>query len=157
MAATSDFIQALQQEFPQFTFKSAQRFSFHPPKTIKYHENEPVSPAYFALLTLHELGHALSKHKDYKTSVERIKIESEAWQRAKTVLLQHLENAPQNLSEAQNWRAIIPDLTWDEDFAEAQLDTYRDWLHTKSTCPTCGLTRYEANGKWHCPLCDAKI
>jgi lipopolysaccharide biosynthesis regulator YciM len=35
------------------------------------------------------------------------------------------------------------------------LDTYRDWLHRRSACPECGLTRYQTvDGRWHCPGCE---
>ena len=43
----------------------------------------------------------------------------------------------------------------DEDFIQGELDTYRDWLHKKSRCPSCGLTRFQTqDGVFHCPRCD---
>lgn len=138
-AQKSSFIEELKKEFGQFSFISGQRFKWKYPKSIYFEENEDIPFQYFALLTLHELGHGLSGHKDYKTDVERLKIESEAWQRAKREISAH-----------KNWG-----VEYDEDFAENELDSYRDWLHQKSKCKKCGLTRYQtADGKYHCPNCD---
>ena len=126
------FRQLLQNNYPKFTFIDGDKFTFRPPKTIIIGPPEPND----ALLLLHELGHALSDHNDYNTHIERLKIETEAWSVAKKLCQEY--NVP-----------------YDEDFVEAQLDTYRDWLHTKSICKKCGLTRCQSqSGKYYCPLCD---
>ncbi len=134
-----DFLIALTEAYPDFSWQLGTRFKYHPEKTIMIDQNSPAPWPYFALLTLHELGHALSHHKDYKTDVERLRIESEAWQRAKREITAH-----------PNWG-----VAYDEEFAEYELDSYRDWLHQKSKCKKCGLTRYQTtDGKYHCPQCD---
>ena len=140
---TAHVIQRIISDYPQFTFKVSNRFRFYPPKTIFLGPPEPN----YTLLALHELGHALSKHKDYSTAIERLKIEREAWQRAKTVYSNYTKQAPELFPHP--W-----DATYDE-FTEIQLDTYRDWLHTQSKCPRCGLTRFQTpDGTFHCPHCD---
>lgn len=122
----------LRADYPDFTFKTGPKFAFRPPKTIIMGPPEPN----YALLALHELAHALCKHKDYNTHVERLKIEREAWERARSLCSKY-------------------HITWDEDFVEDQLDTYRDWLHKKSLCPHCHLTRFQTpDGCYHCPSCD---
>ena len=137
------FLRQLVHDHPEFTWRTGKKFAFHPPKTIIL---GPPTPNY-ALLALHELGHALCKHKDYKTSIERLKIERAAWEKAKTVYLRYQKSRPD----------LLPD-PWDidaDDFVESQLDTYRDWLHVKSKCPHCGLTRFQTpDGLYHCPHCD---
>ena len=133
------FLIELSSEFKDYKFVPSTRFKWRAPNSIFFEKNSGVPMPYFALLTLHELGHALSGHKDYKTDVERLRIESEAWQRAKHLIAEH-----------PNW-----DLEYNEDFAENELDSYRDWLHKKSKCKRCGLTCYQtADGKYHCPTCD---
>lgn len=126
------FVQELKKIYPNVIFRSGSRFRFHPPKTIYY-----VSSAEnFKLLILHELGHALINKNDYKTDIERLKIEQKAWTKAKEI-------------------TISLNLDFDESFAEQKLDSYRDWLHKKSTCKKCGLTRFETpDGVYHCPHCD---
>ena len=137
------FISDLKSEFKQFNFISSNRFKWHPEKSIYFDKNPDIPFEYFALQTLHELGHALEGHKDYKTDVKRLKMESEAWERARELLKTH-----------KTWTTRYK-ITYDEDFAEDNLDTYRDWLHKKSKCKICGLTRYQKkNGKWFCPKCN---
>jgi hypothetical protein len=137
------FLLELQAEFPDFSWRLGSRFKFKPEKTIFIDQNSPAPWPYFALLTLHELGHGLCGHKDYKTDVMRIRIESEAWQRAKRLIGTH-----------KNWQKTYQ-IFYDEDFAESELDSYRDWLHARSKCKRCGLTCFQTrDGKYHCPNCD---
>ena len=133
------FLLTLKEEYKDFSWQLGSRFKYRPEKTIIIDKNSDAPWPFFALLTLHELGHALSHHKDYKTDIERLKIESEAWQRAKREISAH-----------KSWG-----LEYDEEFAEYELDSYRDWLHQKSKCKKCGLTRYQTtDGKYHCPGCE---
>ena len=73
------FLADLQNLYPNYIFKPSSRFHFHPPRTI-YYETNLSSFKSFALQLLHELGHAVSNHRDYHYSIERLKIETEAWQ-----------------------------------------------------------------------------
>lgn len=130
------FITKLQQDHPDLKFKFGPRFSFRPPRTIIIGPlTEELSPLHFQLLLLHELGHALSGHFDYHTDIERLRIEAEAWDKAKKI-------------------SSFYQIPYDQDFAESQLDSYRDWLHQKSLCKTCQISRYQTpDGIYHCPNC----
>ena len=87
-------------------------------------------------LLLHEVGHALSGRFGFRTEIERLRIEVEAWERARV------------LGERYG-------VDLDEDLVQDELDSYREWLHQKSRCPDCGLTRFQTpDGVWHCPKCD---
>ncbi len=45
---------------------------------------------------------------------------------------------------------------FNEEVMQEELDSYRDWLHKKSRCPKCGLTRFQdTNGIYHCPRCES--
>ncbi len=137
-----EFLLELSAEYQGFSFILSNRFKYKPKKSIYIDENCSLTMPYFALLTLHELGHALCKHGDYNTSVERLRIESEAWECAREVILTH-----------QNWKKQYR-ITYDEEFVEKMLDSYRDWLHQKTLCKDCGLTRYQTkDGNYHCPNC----
>lgn len=88
------------------------------------------------LLLLHEVGHALLGHRSFKTDVGRLKMEVAAWEKAREL-------------------TMIYGVEWDEDVAQEELETYRGWLHQKSRCPVCGLTRFETpDGRYHCPRCE---
>ena len=141
---TAALISEIAHDYPDFTIRPGRRFAWKPPRTIIYEQNGTYPPAYFALLTLHELGHAVLGHKHYSLAVDRLKIESAAWSEAR------------RLFRSYQKRGILPESwSWDAGFVEDQLDTYRTWLHQKSLCKTCGLTRYQTpDGAWHCPRCD---
>ena len=125
-------INTLESDYPHLTFKTGPKFAFKAPKTITTGPPHQFS----ALLTLHELAHAILKHKNYSLDIQRLKMERDAWSYVQSTL------CPQY---------SIP---FDEDFAQNQLDTYRDWLHKKSLCKTHHVTRYQdPTGTYHCPLC----
>lgn len=124
------FLAKIKSDFPSLKFIPGKRFTFRPPKTVVVElEGDP-------LLLLHEIGHALSGEYDFKTEVGRLKIEVKAWEKAK-------ELAPKY------------GIDIDEDLIEGELDSYRDFLHQKSRCPNCGLTRFQTpDGTFYCPRCD---
>ncbi|MDO4612309.1 MAG: hypothetical protein Q4B29_02535 [Candidatus Saccharibacteria bacterium] len=126
------FFQKIISDFPEFTFKTGSRFSFRPPRTIYYIPEAEDGE----LLLLHELGHALLGHYDFKTDIERLKMECAAWEKAREL-------------------ADGYDVVFDEEFVQDELDTYRDWLDKKTRCPKCGLTRFQTpDGQYHCPRCE---
>lgn len=127
-----DLIKKLQLDFPEFSFKNGKRFLFRYPRTIMIGSSEPGSE----ISLLHELGHAILGHKSYKTDVERLKMETEAWEKARELAKKY-------------------QIDFNEEMIQNDLDTYRDWLHKKSRCPKCGLTRFQdKDKKYHCPRCE---
>lgn len=127
-----DLLPRIQEDYPEYKFKSGKKFSFRPPRTIILGPPEPFSE----LLLLHELSHAILKHRTFRLDVERLRMESEAWDEARK--LAHKYNIEVN-----------------EDLIQDELDTYRDWLHTRSKCKKCGLTCYQTpDGVYHCPRCE---
>lgn len=124
------FLAKIRSDFPDIRFIDGARFSFRPPKTVV------VEPDGEELLLLHEIGHALIGKNDFKTEIGRLKIEVMAWEKAREL--------------CGTYGVAI-----DEDLIETELDTYRDWLHQKSRCPLCGLTRFQTpDGAFYCPRCD---
>ena len=122
----------LKRDFPELVFRDGKKFMFKPPKTVFFTTDE----ANFEMLILHEVAHAMLKHFDFKTNLERVRMENEAWEKAKEL--------------ASRYSVVM-----DEDLIQNELDTYRDWLHKKSRCPKCGLTRFQTSDKeYHCPRCE---
>ena len=63
-------------------------------------------------------------------------MESEAWEKARELASKY-------------------NIEVDEDLIQDELDTYRDWLHSKSKCKKCGLTCYQTpDCVYHCPRCE---
>ena len=132
---TVKFFERLIEDFPKFRFVLGVKFAFRPPRTVVIGPQEPFS----RLLVLHEVGHAVCKHKDFKMDVSRLKMENQAWEKAREL-------------------ALFYDIEVDENIIQGELDTYRDWLHQKSRCPNCGLTRFQTpDSRYHCPRCEEFI
>ena len=127
-----DLLLRIQKDYPEYKLKSGKKYAFRPPKTIILGPPEPFSE----LLLLHELSHAILGHKTFGLDVERLRTESEAWDKAREL--------------ADKYNVGI-----NEDLIQDELDTYRDWLHTRSKCKKCGLTCYQTkDGVYHCPRCE---
>lgn len=126
------FLENLVRDYPGFRFVFGRKFAFRPPKTIVLGSYEPFSE----LLTLHEVSHAILRHNGFRVDVERVKLENEAWEKAREL--------------AKKYKIEV-----NEELIQDELDTYRDWLHKKSRCPKCGLTRFQTpDAAYHCPLCE---
>ncbi len=111
-------LQRIKADYPEIKFVEASRFSWHANgKLVSYKAFEP-NDMHAAWALLHELGHALLEHTDFETDIELLKIEVAAWERAHLLAKQY-------------------GLTIDDDYVQNCLDSYRDWLHLRSTCPTC--------------------
>lgn len=122
----------LRADFPDVVWREGKKYLFRPPKTIMLGPDEEHD----GLLLLHELGHYLCRHRDFDTLPRRVKMEREAWDKARELCDKY-------------------GVSYNENVAEAELDTYRDWLDAKSRCPKCGLTRYQtSDGEFHCPRCE---
>ena len=127
-----EFIAKIKTDFPELIIRDGKKFAFRPPKTVMVGPEED----FWELLLLHEVAHAVLRHKTFRLDAERLKMETAAWDKATEL-------------------AKIYGIEIDEDFVQNQLDTYRDWLHKKSRCPKCGLTRFQTpDGQYSCPRCD---
>jgi hypothetical protein len=110
-------VERLRQLFPDLTFTAGQQFCWSPEtREIFYKRNDSGQRPLWSLL--HETGHALLNHTSYKADFELLRMENEAWERAK-LLAEQLE------------------VEIDEDHIQDCLDTYRDWLYKRSICPSC--------------------
>lgn len=108
----------LKQAFRQYQFAAGEVFSWAPDQNTIFHPK--VSTEADVANLLHEIAHAELGHNTYGLDIELIKHEVAAWQHAAEVL------APQF------------NLSIDQDLIEDSLDTYRRWLHDRSSCPNCG-------------------
>lgn len=112
-------IASLSKDFSELAFESGTTFSWSPQRRrIIYNPISKQRSAIWSLL--HEVGHALLNHQAYESDFELLQLEVEAWAKASEL-------------------ATTYGRTIDQAHIERCLDTYRDWLHRRSTCPTCGL------------------
>ena len=128
-------VSALQSRDRAITFVEGDGYSWSPTTaTITYTDSAlPEDIATF----LHEVGHALCGHASFSSGVELIAMEQEAW--AKGVEI------------ADSLAIFIAPET-----VETNLDTYRDWLHSRSLCPTCAATGIETTlNHFSCLACHS--
>lgn len=125
----------LQQDFPSFHFEPGETFAWQPAKTTVYFiANSDDSPA-----LLHETAHALLGHQEYSRDITLLAMERDAWQYARGKL-------------AKRYGTKITEEAIDE-----ALDSYRDWLHARSTCPQCGATGLQTKKhEYKCLTCPTK-
>ena len=131
------FLARVKSDYPRLRFVSGKRFAFRPQRTVVIPRDlDRSGSGSDSLLLLHEVGHALIQQWNFDTEIERLKIEVLAWEKAKEL-------------------AAIYGIRIDENLIQEELDTYRDFLHQKSRCPLCGLTRFQTpDGVFRCPKCD---
>ncbi len=132
MPSTKQLAKQLANEYPAIAFIVGERDYWNPRAcAVTYTaDTQPYE-------LLHEVGHALLGHDGYKRDIELIAMERAAWTKAQQL--------------ASTYGQPI-----DEEDIQAHLDTYRDWLHARSTCPGC-----QANGiqiaarRYECPSCQS--
>jgi len=107
----------LRTRYPALRFTAGQQFCWSPEtQEVFYKANDSGEQAAWSLL--HETGHALLEHKSYQADLELLRLEVAAWDKAREL-------------------AVDLAISIDEDHVQDCLDTYRDWLHKRSICPTC--------------------
>lgn len=129
-------IEKLEADYSAFTFKPGKDDQWSPQSnTIYYNQNQPAIRLIYGIL--HELAHAQLSHDNYKSDFELLKLETAAWDLAAKI--------------GANYGIKL-----DENHIQNCLDTYRDWLHRRSTCPTCGThVLQEDLSSYHCFNCQS--
>lgn len=123
------------RELPDITLTEGTNFLWNPSKrSIEYNSSDEN----YVISLLHELGHAQLQHADYSQDITLVTMEAQAWQRAKII--------------AQSLGSDISD-----ELIQADLDTYRDWMHARSVCPDCSQNGVQiASREYTCPICHTK-
>lgn len=130
-------LKTLRVHFPQFQFVGGKQFSWSPETNeIIYKKGARGQSATWSLL--HETGHALLGHTSYTVDFELLRLEVDAWERARTL--------------SKEFGIAI-----DEDHIQDYLDTYRDWLYRRSICPDCGTKALQDDDcvRYRCFNCHA--
>lgn len=133
MPLIQPLLKTVASEFTDIHFKASNSFEWHPSdKTVTY---DPADPDFDSRL-LHELSHALLEHRTYERDIDLIAMERDAWQHARIEL-------------GSRYSVVI-----DGDIIHHDMDTYRDWLHGRSTCPHCESSGLQVNKQtYRCVTC----
>ncbi|RTK94480.1 hypothetical protein EKI60_03795 [Candidatus Saccharibacteria bacterium] len=114
----SSLLTTLAKDFPNIAMVSSDSFYWSPRKKTVFYIDEKLSDTVGEWSLLHEIGHALLEHQTYQTDFNLLQLEVMAWDKAQEL--------------AKKYKVVI-----DPDHIQDCLDTYRDWLYQRSTCPTC--------------------
>ncbi len=132
MLSTRSLLPALKRDFPDIHFSKGNTFRWSPDERTVYYANTTD-----IVSLLHEVAHALLNHARYERDIELIKMERAAWDYTTDQL-------------AEKYGVEISD-----EYIESMLDTYRDWLHSRSLCPTCEATGIQTDtSHYTCLACE---
>jgi hypothetical protein len=128
----------LKKAYPDIAFTASNTFYWSPKERVVYYAASNQNKTIASWSLLHELSHALLNHSTYSSDFELVALESAAWKRAVEI--------------SATYGIVI-----EEDHVQDCLDTYRDWLHKRSTCPTCSTHSLQINSNtYSCINCSTK-
>lgn len=128
----------IRSDFPEIVFEESSRFSWHAGTMRVSYVLTASNEISGIWALLHELGHALLNHRDFGTDIELLNKEVSAWEKAHEIAHKY-------------------DLEIDQNYVEDNLDSYRDWLHLRSTCPKCHERCLQADKyTYRCINCHAE-
>jgi hypothetical protein len=132
MPSITSLINRLEHDYPDIDFVSGNEFRWSPTdKAVIYEANSDDTAS-----LLHELAHSLLQHASYTKDLRLLEMERDAWSHAAKEL-------------APEYEVDITDKTVD-----SALDSYRDWLHSRSTCPKCEATGIQTKqNEYKCLAC----
>lgn len=135
MPSMNSLLKLLKKDFISFKFHASDTFYWsYDSQTISYDKNSGDTAQ-----LLHELSHGVLGHQHYQRDIELMTMEREAWIYASTVL-------------GPKYHVVI-----DQSRIEVYLDSYRDWLHERSTCPECTATGIEVKKHlYECAACGTQ-
>jgi hypothetical protein len=128
-------VDQLEKLLPEVKFVTGEAFYWSPSKKVITYNNSLITKPNGKWALLHEASHAFLKHSRYSSDLALLKLEVDAWDYSKVLAKQF-------------------NLKINEDHIQDCLDTYRDWLYRRSTCPNCGIVSLQGkNMKYKCHNC----
>ena len=125
-------LRKLRADYPNLTFVEGSLLCWSPEKQEIYYDPSGGLSSLYGVL--HEIGHARLGHASYDSDIDLLKKEAEAWQEA--LRLAPLYGLELNSSHVQDC-----------------IDTYREWLYRRSTCPLCGAKGVQSGRTYTCINC----
>lgn len=131
-----DLVEKLKHDFPDIKFEKGDNFYWSPKKQTVVYAGGSTQPEISTWTLLHELSHGILGHKNYASDFELMQLEVEAWQHAKKLAKNYdVKISPEHIQDC--------------------LDTYRDWLHRRATCPNCSTVSAQEDVKtYKCINCS---
>lgn len=128
-------LQVLRRDFPAITFTQDESFHWSPKLKTVFYEADAVETIEKLQQLFHEIGHAVCGHTKFTSGIQLLRLETEAWARAKVIARKY-------------------GITIQQTKIEQCLDSYRDWLHLRSSCPNCTTVATEIeDNTYRCFTC----
>lgn len=128
-------ITKITRDFPSLRLRPGSTFYWAPDdQAIFFDSTATGQTARWSLL--HEVGHALLEHKNYTSDMDLLALELTAWEKAQSV-------------------GNIYNISIKDEHIQQCLDSYRDWIYKRSTCPICSTTSAQQDNTttYHCYNC----
>lgn len=123
------------EAMPGLTFTAGRSFYWSPQTNTVFFNPLTIDTPNGQMALLHEIAHAQLNHKHYASDAQLLQFEVAAWDQA--------------IFQGKQWSIYI-----DRAHIEDCLDTYRDWLYARSTCPSCKVNALQvAPSRYRCPNC----
>ena len=122
--------------YPDLRFVADNAYYWSPADTTVHYNEERLDSETGLWSLLHEVAHGVLGHTTYGTDYQLLAYEVEAWEKAIEL-------------------GKIMSLSISNDHVEECLDSYREWLYARSTCPTCRLNSLQTEvNTYRCLNCD---
>ena len=119
-------------DFSSIQFKRSDKFRWSPEDNVIFYNHESSNSDWSLL---HEIGHVLCRHQSYSSDLGLLKMETEAWEKARELATKY-------------------SVSISEEHIEKCLGSYRDWLYRRSSCPKCHQAGLEKTlGLYMCINC----
>lgn len=131
-----NLIPTLSKTYPDITFTEGSRFYWSPRNRSVVYKKSSLLHNRGLWSLLHELSHGLLDHSTFETDFELLCMERDAWEHA---------------------RKISKDfgISLDDNHVQDCLDSYRQWLYLRSTCPNCTSAGLQIrSGSYRCINCN---
>lgn len=136
MPKPASLLDTCRQNMPDLAFTPGGSFYWSPLTKTIFFDPVAISTANGRMALLHEVGHAVLEHMHYTFDAELLEFEVAAWHQARL--------------QAKQWSVEI-----DLEHIEDCLDTYRDWLYARSTCPVCKVNAPQVSrSRYKCINCS---
>lgn len=138
MQSIANILPLLKKDYPDVEFVPGKAFTWSSKRNKIIYTTHQSNPEHGVWSLLHELGHAQLGHKDCSNDFDLIKIENKAWEQARLIGNKY-------------------GVTIDNKHVQDCLDTYRDWLHDRASCPKCKVVSLQRkDGIYQCFNCKTK-
>ena len=131
-------INAIMQDHPSYKFVNDNVFVWSAKKKQVHYDTKLMDQEEGVWSLLHEIGHANLGHTGYRDDLELLMMEVAAWKEAKELSQKY-------------------DIRIEDSHIDSCIDTYRDWLHSRSRCVECKTHSMQLdNTTYQCHNCQTQ-